>query len=104
LSVFEVDAGGFLYLPLAVVREFLAHDLPEAEVRVIAAAQPRIRVSALLDRGRSPSPSLPDRSTLDMYHHTIIFSPFHRELSRHGDHARGSRIPNERRVTWNKVG
>ena len=47
---FEVDAGGFLYLPLAVVREFLAHDLPEAEVRVLAAAQPPIRVSALLDR------------------------------------------------------
>ena len=50
VSRFEVDAGGFLYLPLAVVREFLAHDLPEAEVRVIAAAQPPIRVSALLDR------------------------------------------------------
>ena len=50
VSRFEVDAGGFLYLPLAVVREFLAHDLPEAEVRVLAAAQPPIRVSALLDR------------------------------------------------------
>jgi pimeloyl-ACP methyl ester carboxylesterase len=50
VSRFEVDAGGFLYLPLAVVREFLAHDLPEAELRVIAAAQPPIRVSALLDR------------------------------------------------------
>jgi len=47
---FEVDAGGFLYLPLTVVREFLAHDLLEAELRVIAAAQPPIRVSALLDR------------------------------------------------------
>src|SRR6267378_29279 len=31
ISRFEVDAGGFLYLPLTVVREFLAHDLPEAE-------------------------------------------------------------------------
>ena len=50
VSKFEVDAGGFLYLPLAVVREFLAHDLTEPEVRVIAAAQPPIRVSALLDR------------------------------------------------------
>ena len=50
VSRFEVDAGGFLYLPLSVVREFLAHDLPDAEVRVIAAAQPPIRVSALLDR------------------------------------------------------
>ena len=47
---FEVDAGGFLYLPLAAVREFLAHDLIEAEARVLAAAQPPIRVSALLDR------------------------------------------------------
>jgi pimeloyl-ACP methyl ester carboxylesterase len=49
VSRFEVDAGGFLYLPLAVVREFLAHDLPAAEVRVLAAAQPPIRASALLD-------------------------------------------------------
>ena len=50
VSRFEVDAGGFLYLPLAAVLEFLAHDLPEAEVKVLAAAQPPIRVSALLDR------------------------------------------------------
>jgi pimeloyl-ACP methyl ester carboxylesterase len=50
ISRFEVDAGGFLYLPLAVVREFLAHDLSTAEVRVLAAAQPPIRASALLDR------------------------------------------------------
>ena len=50
ISRFEVDAGGFLYLPLTVVREFLAHDLPEAEARVLAAAQPPIRASALLDR------------------------------------------------------
>jgi pimeloyl-ACP methyl ester carboxylesterase len=50
ISRFEVDAGGFLYLPLAVVQEFLAHDLSAAEVRVLAAAQPPIRVSALLDR------------------------------------------------------
>jgi pimeloyl-ACP methyl ester carboxylesterase len=50
VSRFEVDAAGFLYLPLAVVQEFLAQDLPEAEVRVLAAAQPPIRVSALLDR------------------------------------------------------
>jgi pimeloyl-ACP methyl ester carboxylesterase len=50
VSRFEVDAGGFLYLPLAVVREFLAHDLSAAEVRVLAAAQPPIRASALLDR------------------------------------------------------
>jgi pimeloyl-ACP methyl ester carboxylesterase len=49
VSRFEVDAGGFLYLPLAVVREFLAHDLSAAEVRVLAAAQPPIRASALLD-------------------------------------------------------
>ncbi len=47
---FEVDPGGFLYLPLAAVRDFLAHDLLDAELRVIAAAQPPIRVSALLDR------------------------------------------------------
>jgi pimeloyl-ACP methyl ester carboxylesterase len=50
ISRLEVDAGGFLYLPLAVVRDFLAHDLPAAEVRVLAAAQPPIRASALLDR------------------------------------------------------
>ena len=50
VSGFEVDAGGFLYLPLAVVQEFLAHDLSAAEVRVLAAAQPPIRASALLDR------------------------------------------------------
>jgi pimeloyl-ACP methyl ester carboxylesterase len=50
ISRFEVDAGGFLYLPLAVVREFLAHDLSAAEIRVLAAAQPPIRASALLDR------------------------------------------------------
>jgi pimeloyl-ACP methyl ester carboxylesterase len=50
ISKFEIDAGGFLYLPLAVVQEFLAHDLPAAEARVLAAAQPPIRVSALLDR------------------------------------------------------
>jgi pimeloyl-ACP methyl ester carboxylesterase len=46
----EVDAGGFLYLPLAAVREFLAHDLSAIEVRLLAAAQPPIRASALLDR------------------------------------------------------
>ena len=50
ISRFEVDAGGFLYLPLAAVREFLAHDLSAAEVRALAAAQPPIRASALLDR------------------------------------------------------
>ena len=50
VSRFEVDAAGFLYLPLSVVLEFLAHDLTEAEARVLAAAQPPIRVSALLDR------------------------------------------------------
>ena len=50
ISGFEVDAGGFLYLPLSVVREFLAHDLSAAEIRVLAAAQPPIRASALLDR------------------------------------------------------
>ena len=50
ISRFEVDAGGFLYLPLAAVQEFLAHDLSAAEVRVLAAAQPPIRASALLDR------------------------------------------------------
>jgi pimeloyl-ACP methyl ester carboxylesterase len=32
------------------VQEFLAHDLSAAEVRVLAAAQPPIRASALLDR------------------------------------------------------
>ena len=47
---FEVDAGGFLYLPQAAAREFLAHDLSAAEVGVVAAAQPPIRASALLDR------------------------------------------------------
>jgi pimeloyl-ACP methyl ester carboxylesterase len=50
ISRFQVDAGGFLYLPLAAVREFLAHDLSAAEVKVLAAAQPPIRASALLDR------------------------------------------------------
>jgi len=50
VSRFEVDAGGFLYLSLAAVREFLAHDLSAAEVGVLAAAQPPIRASALLDR------------------------------------------------------
>ena len=50
VGTFDVDAGGFLYLPLAVVGEFLAHDLSAAEVRVLAAAQPAIRASALLDR------------------------------------------------------
>ena len=40
----------FWDLPLAAVREFLAHDLSAAEVRVLAAAQPPIRASALLDR------------------------------------------------------
>jgi len=50
VSRFEVDAGGFLYLPLAVVQEFLAQDLSAAEARVLAAAQPPIRASALLDR------------------------------------------------------
>jgi pimeloyl-ACP methyl ester carboxylesterase len=46
----EVDAGGFLYLPQTVVLEFLAHDLPKVEAMVLAAAQPPIRASALLDR------------------------------------------------------
>jgi pimeloyl-ACP methyl ester carboxylesterase len=46
----EVDAGGFLYLPPAVVLEFLAHDLPRVEALVLAAVQPPIRASALLDR------------------------------------------------------
>ena len=50
ISRFEVDAGGFLHLPLAAIREFLAHDLSEAEVRALAAAQSPIRASALLDR------------------------------------------------------
>ena len=50
ISRFEVDAGGFLYLSLGAVQEFLAHDLSAAEVRVLAAAQPPIRASALLDR------------------------------------------------------
>ena len=50
VSTFEVDAGGFLYLPLAVVPDFLAHDLSAAEIGVLAAAQPPIRASALLDR------------------------------------------------------
>ena len=46
----EVDAGGFLYLAPDAVREFLAHDLPSADARVLAAAQKPIRASALLDR------------------------------------------------------
>jgi pimeloyl-ACP methyl ester carboxylesterase len=50
VSRLAVDAGGWLFLPLAVAREFLAHDLTEPEVRVIAAAQAPIRASALLDR------------------------------------------------------
>ena len=50
ISRFEIDGGGFLYLPPAVVQEFLAQDLSAAEVSVLAAAQPPIRASALLDR------------------------------------------------------
>jgi pimeloyl-ACP methyl ester carboxylesterase len=50
VSRLEVDTGGFLYLPLAVVQELLAHDLSTAEIRVLAAAQLPIRASALLDR------------------------------------------------------
>ena len=50
VSRLEVDAAGFLYLPQAAFLESLAHDLPAAEVGVLAAAQPPIRVSALLDR------------------------------------------------------
>lgn len=46
----EVDAGGFLYLSPTVVLEFLAHDLPRVEAMVLAAVQPPIRASALLDR------------------------------------------------------
>jgi len=47
---FEVDAGGFLYLAQDAVPEFLAHDLPAADNRILAAAQKPIRASALLDR------------------------------------------------------
>ena len=50
VSRIEIDVGGFLYLPAAAVQEFLAHDLPEAEAKVLAAAQPPIRAGALLDR------------------------------------------------------
>jgi pimeloyl-ACP methyl ester carboxylesterase len=50
IARFEVDAGGYLYLPLDAVLEFLAHDLPATEGLVLAAAQAPIRVSALLDR------------------------------------------------------
>jgi pimeloyl-ACP methyl ester carboxylesterase len=46
----EVDAGGFLYLAEDAVPAFLAHDLPSADARVLAAAQKPIRASALLDR------------------------------------------------------
>jgi pimeloyl-ACP methyl ester carboxylesterase len=47
---FEIDAGGFIYLAQDAVPEFLAHDLPSADNRVLAAAQKPIRASALLDR------------------------------------------------------
>jgi len=50
IARFEVDAGGYLYLPPDAVLEFLAHDLPASEGLVLAAAQPPIRASALLDR------------------------------------------------------
>ena len=52
---FEVDAGGFLYLPPDAVLEFLAHDLPATEGLVLAAAQQPIRASALLDPGSEAS-------------------------------------------------
>jgi pimeloyl-ACP methyl ester carboxylesterase len=47
---FEVDAGGFLYLAPDAVSEFLAHDLPTVDARILAAAQKPIRASALVDR------------------------------------------------------
>jgi pimeloyl-ACP methyl ester carboxylesterase len=47
---FEVDAGGYLHLAQNAVSEFLAHDLPTADNRILAAAQKPIRASALLDR------------------------------------------------------
>ncbi|HZF29417.1 MAG TPA: alpha/beta hydrolase [Gammaproteobacteria bacterium] len=50
IARFEVDASGYLYLPPDAVLEFLAHDLPATEGLVLAAAQPPIRASALLDR------------------------------------------------------
>ena len=47
---FAVDASGFLHLAPDAVLEFLAHDLPQTEGLVVAAAQKPIRVSALIDR------------------------------------------------------
>jgi pimeloyl-ACP methyl ester carboxylesterase len=46
----EVDARGFLHLTPDAVLEFLAHDLPQSEGLVLAAAQHPIRATALLDR------------------------------------------------------
>ena len=46
----EIDRSGFLYLARNAVPEFLAHDLPAADSRIIGAAQKPIRASALLDR------------------------------------------------------
>ena len=50
IAGFEVDAGGYLYLRPDAVLEFVAHDLPATEALVLAATQPPIRASALLDR------------------------------------------------------
>lgn len=49
-ATLEVDSGGFLYLAPNAVPQFLGHDLPTADNRILAAAQKPIRASALLDR------------------------------------------------------
>lgn len=46
----EVDSGGYLYLKPDALPQFVAHDLPATDGLVLAAAQPSIRASALLDR------------------------------------------------------
>ena len=50
IARFQVDAGGYIYLPQDAVLEFLAHDLPTTEGLVLAASQSPIRASALLDQ------------------------------------------------------
>jgi pimeloyl-ACP methyl ester carboxylesterase len=46
----RVDTEGFLYLEDETVAEYLAHDLPRPDGRVLAAAQKPIRCRALADR------------------------------------------------------
>jgi hypothetical protein len=62
----EVHGGGFLYLPLTVVLEFLAHDWPAAEALVLAAVQPPIsrRLEQARSRRRQMSKATKTRRTI----------------------------------------